>query len=213
MTIKKISILLTFFIFVMVIQVGADDVKSVKYTPNRDMITKMDENTGVIQKRMEPVKKPARSTKKTKAGSQSVMLFDHGGIPESTKLGVNFLKALEEVKKLPLRDSLHKVIYSYEFFQDIWKDKFLSSREINRTKSSNSDFGQSIPNLHPDGDNYFREGKILPTFRLLQSKREETFREIFMGFRLSFDPKSANMLVEMNISPSYEKGPGVIIPF
>jgi hypothetical protein len=34
-----------------------------------------------------------------------------------------------------------------------------------------------------------------------------------MGFRLSFDPKTTHMLVEMNISPSSKKGPGVIIPF
>jgi hypothetical protein len=197
MTIKKISILLTFFIFVTVSGTGADNVKSMKNTANQEPIMKIDENKGAVQKRKEPARAPGTPLKKLKPR-----------LP-----GADFLKALEEAKKFPLRDSLHKVIYSYEFFQDIWKDRFLSSREINRTKSSNSDFGQSIPNLYPDGDNYFREGKILPTFRLLQSKKEEPFREIFMGFRLSFDPKSARMLVEMNISPSYEKGPGVIIPF
>jgi hypothetical protein len=213
MPIKKIAILLTFFIFVMVTQVEANDVKSGKYTLNRDMIIKMDENTGVIQKRMKPVKEPARSTKKTKAGLQSVVLFDHAKIPESTKIGVNFLKALEEVKKFPLTDSLHKVTYSYQFFQDVWKDRFLTSLEINGTKPSNSASGQSISKAYPNGDNYFVEGKILPTFKLLQSKGDETFKEIFMGFRFSFDPKSTHMLVEMNISPSSEKGPGVIIPF
>jgi hypothetical protein len=213
MTIEKISILLTFFIFVMVIQVEANDVNSVKYAANREMIIKMDENTGVIQKRIEPVKEPARSTKKPKAGSQSVGLFDYPGKLDSPRLGINFLKALEEMKKLQLTDSLHKVIYSYQFFQDVWKDRFLSSREINGTKSSNSGSGQSISNPYPNGDNYFGEAKILPTFKLLQSKREETFKEIFMGFRLSFDPRNTYMLVEMNISPSSEKGPGVIIPF
>jgi len=218
MTIKKISILLTFFIFVMVIQVGANDVKSVKYAANREMIIKMDENKGAIQKKMEPVKESVRSTKKPKAGFQSVGLFDYAGKLDSPKVGVNFLKAMEEMKKLQLTDSLHKVIYSYQFFQDVWKDRFLSSREINGTKSSNSGSGQSISNPYPNGDNYFAEAKILPTFKLLQSKREETFKEIFikeifMGFRLSFDPKNTHMLVEMNISPSYEKGPGVIIPF
>ena len=213
MTINKISILLTFFIFVMVIQVEANDVKSVKYAANQDMIIKMDKNAGIRQKRIEPVKVPARSTKKPKAGFQSVGLFDYTGKLDSPKLGVNFLKALEEMKKLQLTDSLHKVIYSYQFFQYVWRDRFLSSPEINGTKSSNSVSGQSISNPYPNGDNYFGEANSLPTFKLLQSKREETFKEIFMGFRLSFDPKSTHMLVEMNISPSYEKGPGVIIPF
>lgn len=213
MTIKKISILLTFFIFVMVIQVEANDVKSVKYAANRDMIIKMDENTGVIQKRIEPVKEPARSTKKPKAGSQSVGLFDYVGKLNSPKQGVNFLKALEEMKKLHLTDSLQKVIYSYPFFQDVLKERFFNPRETNGTKSSNSGSAQSITTLVPNGDNYYGEGKMLPTFKLLQSKKEETFKEIFMGLRLFFDPKSTHMLVEMNISPSYEKGPGVIIPF
>jgi hypothetical protein len=206
------SILLTFFIFVMAIQVEANDVKSVKYATSRDMIIKMDKNTGIIQKRIEPVRDPARSTKQPKAGLQSVGLFDYAGILDSPKLGVNFLKALEGTKKLRLTDSLHKVIYSYQFFQDVWKDRLLSSLDINGTKSSYSGSGQSISNRYPNADNYVGEAKP-PPFKFLQSKREETFKEIFMGFRLSFDPKSTHMLVEMNISPSYEKGPGVIIPF
>ena len=213
MIIKIISILSTFVIFVMVIQVGADDVKSVKYTANRETIIKMDKNKGVLQKRIEPAKTPVKSSKKLMAGFQSAILHDYEAILDSTKLGVNFLKTLEEEKKLQLTDFLYKVIYSYEFFQDAWKDRSLSSRKINESKSSNSDFGQSISKPYPIGDKYFGEGNILSTFRLLQSKREETFREIFMGFRLSFNPKSTHMLLEMNISPSSEKGPGVIIPF
>jgi hypothetical protein len=210
---KKISILLTFFIFVIVIQVEANEVKSVKYTANRVTTIKMDENTGGIQGKIVPAKEHARSTKKLKAGLQSGMLFDYRGTPESTKVSVNFLKALTEVKKFPLGDSLYKVIHSYYFFQDIWRDRSLSSGEVNGAKSSNSGSRQSISNPHPMGDYYFGEGRIPPTFKLLQSKKEETFKEVFMGFRLSFDPKSAHMLVEMNISPSSEKGPGVIIPF
>ena len=213
MPIKKISILLTFFIFVIVIQVEANEVKSVKYTANRETIIKMDGNTGSLQRKIEPAKEPARSTKKLKAGFQSGMLFDYGGTSESTKFSVNFLKALAEVKKFPLTDSLHKVIYSYHLFQNNWGDRSLTSAEINGAKSSNSGSGQSISNPYPIGDYYFGEGRIPSTFKLLQSKRDEAFKEIFMGFRLSLDPKSAHMLVEMNISPSSEKGPGVIIPF
>ena len=191
--------MLTFFIFVTVSGAGADNVKSMKNAANQQTIIKMDENKGVIQERTEPPKKPVRSLKKLKL--------------DSAKPGVNFLKALEEVKKFQLTDSLHNVIYSYEFFQDAWKDRFLSSLKINETKSSNAAGGQSISKPHLTGDKYFGEGNILPTFKLLQSKREEVFKEIFMGFRLSFDPKSTHMFVEINISPYPEKGPGVIIAF
>jgi hypothetical protein len=213
MTTKIFSILSTFVIFVMVIQTRADDVKSVKYTPNRETITKMDKNKGVLQKRIEPGKTPVKSLKKLIVGFQFAILYDYEAILDSNKLNVNFLKTLEEEKKLQLTDFLHKVIYSYEFFRDTWKGRYLSSRKINESKSSSSDFGQSISKPYPIGDKYFGEGNILSTFKLLQSKREEAFREIFMGFRLSFDPKTTHMLVEMNISPSSEKGPGVIIPF
>jgi hypothetical protein len=213
MIIEKISILSTIVIFVMVIQVEADDVKSVKYTANRETIIKMDKNKGFLQKRIELAKTPVKSSKKLIAGFQSAILHDCEATLDSTKLGVNFPKTLEEEKKLQLIDFLHKAIYSYEFFQDAWKDRSLSSRKINESKSSNSDFGQPILKPYPIGDKYFEEGNMLSTFRLLQSKREETFKEIFMGFRLSFDPKSTHMLVEINISPSSEKGPGVIIPF
>lgn len=215
MIIKKISILSTFVIFVMAIQVGANDGKSVKYAANRQIIIQMDENKGVIQKKMEPAKEPVKSLKKLKARFQSTISYDYRARLDSTKLDVNFLRPSEENKRTRLIDSLHKLICSYEFFQDAWKDRFLSSREINKIKSSNSDFAQPISTRYLNGDTYFGERKILPTFKLLQSKREETFKEIFMGVRLSFDPKSTDrhMFVEMNISPSSERGPGVIIPF
>ena len=213
MAIKIFSILSTFVIFVMVIKTRADDDKSVKYTANRETITKMDKNKGVLQKRIEPAKTPVKSSKKIIFGFQSAILYDYEAILDSTKFGVNFLKTLEEEKKLRLTDFLHKVIYSYEFFQDTWKDRYLSFRKINESKSSNSDFGQSISKPYPIGDKFFGEGNILSTFRLLQAKKEEAFREIFMGFRLSFDPKTTHMLAEMNISPSSEKGPGIIIRF
>jgi hypothetical protein len=213
MHVEIISILLTFFIFVIVTQVGANEVKSLKYAANRETMIKMGGNTGSLQKKIEPAKEPARSTKKLKAGLQSGMLFDYGGTPESTKFSANFLEALAEVKKFPLRDSLYKVIHSYPLFQNNWREWSLTSGEIGGAKSSNSGSGQSISNPYPIGDYYFGKGTTPSTFKLLQSKRDEPFKEIFMGFRLSLDPKRAHMLVEMNISPSSEKGPGVIIPF
>jgi hypothetical protein len=202
----------------MITQAWAEGVKSIKNTASQETIMKTDENKGVLQKRIKPAKEPTESLKKLKARFQSTIAYsvtDYGAIMGSAKLGVNFLKALEEKKKPRLTDSLHKLIYSNEFFQDTWKDKFSSSRELNQTKSPNSDPGQSFLKRYPNvnGDQYFEAGKILSTLKLLHSKREEIFNEIFMGFRFSFDPKSTHMFVEMSIAPSSEKGPGVIIPF
>jgi len=215
---KIISILLSFFIFVMVSGVGAENVKSVKNTGNQETITKLDENKGAVQKRKEPAREPGTPSKKLKARLQSNVSYsvtDYEAIMGTAMLGANFLKALEERNKLRLTDTLHKVIYSFESFQDPWKDKFSRSLEIAQTDSANSNFGQPIlkPYLNPNEDKYFEEGKIRSTLKLLQFKREEIFNEIFMGFRFSFGAKSTPMLVEMNISPFPEKGPGFIIAF
>lgn len=218
MDVKIISILLTFFIFVTVSGAGADNVKSMKNTANQETMMKIDENKVAVQKRKEPAREPGKPLKKLKARLQSTASYsvtNCGANMGTTMLGANFLKALEERKKLRLTDSLHKVIYSFESFQDPWKDKFLSSREITQTDSPSSNFGQPIlkPYLNPNGDKYFGEGNIRSTLKLLQFRREEIFNEIFMGFRFSFGPKSTPMLVEMNISPFPEKGPGFIITF
>jgi hypothetical protein len=219
MTVKIISILLTFFIFVMVNQAGAGDVKSMKNTPNQGTTMKMDDNRVSVLRRTEPTKESATSLKELNARFQSAISYsatNHGTIiGSSTKLRVNFLKVLKEKKKLQWTDSLHRVISSYEFFQHPWRDRFLSSRETNETNSPDSNFGQSVPKLYlnPEGDKYFEEGKIQSTLKLLQSKREEMFNEVFVGFRFSFGQKNTHSLPEVKISPSFEKGAGFTIAF
>ncbi|MGA2515402.1 MAG: hypothetical protein ABSG44_02505 [Thermodesulfobacteriota bacterium] len=168
---------------------------------------------------MEPAEEPATSLKKLNAGFQPAIAYsvaNHGPITGSrTKLRVNFLRVLEQKKKLHLSDSLHKVIYSYEFFRDPCRDRFLRFRATDDTHSPDSTFDRTAPNryLDPYGEKYFEEGKIQSTLKLLQSKREEIFNEIFVGFRFSFGAKNTHMLPEMRISPSFEKGAGLIIAF
>ena len=131
--------------------------------------------------------------------------------------GVNFLKNLEEKKRLQLVDSLDKAISSYKFSQNTWRNNFFNFYEVPKIKPSNSDLGQSALRPHSDENISFEEGRLLTTFKSLQSKKEEIykelFKEIFMGFRLSFAPMSGHIFWEMNSSPSSEKGPGFIIPF
>jgi hypothetical protein len=133
----------------------------------------------------------------------------------SAKLRVNFLKVLKEEKKPEWADSLHKVISSYEFFQAPWRDRLLSDRETNQTNPPDSNLGQFAPKryLNPDADEYFEQGKIQSAPKLLQSKREEIFDKIFVGFRFSFGSKNTHMLPEIRISSSFEKGSGFTIAF
>ena len=131
--------------------------------------------------------------------------------------GVNFLKNLEEKKRFQWVDSLDKVISSYKFSQNTWRDNFFNFYEVPKIKPSNSDLGQSALRPHSEWEYSFEEGGLLTTFKSLQSKKEEIykelFKEIFMGFRLSFAPMSGHIFLEMNSGPSSEKGPGFIIPF
>jgi hypothetical protein len=215
---KIISILLTFFIFVIISRAGAGNVNSMKNMSNRDTAIKVSGNRAVFQKSKGPAKQPVRSFQKLNARFQLAIPYsvtDYRAIMGTALLCVNFLKALEETKKPRLTDSLHKVICSYEFFQDPWKGPLSSSGGVNETDSPNSNLSQPFLklDLNPNESNHFDEGQVRSTLKLLQMKREEIFNEIFMGFRFSFGSKNKPMLVEMNISPFPEKGPGLIIAF
>ncbi len=58
-----------------------------------------------------------------------------------------------------------------------------------------SEFGQSILNPYPDTIKDFKNRGGLPTLKLLKSKRTE----VFMLFRLSFDPKEGFLFFEVNL--------------
>ncbi len=247
----KIVIVSLPFILGAIAQAWADLVKSINNTANQEIIMKMDENKGVIQKKNALAKGPIRSSKNRNIRFyKGISYSDYGAImggirPDVNPVrnsrgalnptgiilksnpaigetaewrgiisdGVNFVKTLEEKKKPRLRDSLDKVIYSCEFSKDVWKDKFLTFRGIAEAKSSNSGSDHSVLKPYPNGNKYFEEGRILTTFKLLQSKREELFKEVSMGFRFSFQPMSGHMFLEMNVTPASETGRGIIIPF
>jgi len=214
MIIRKIAILLPLFIFGEITQVCADTVKSVKNTAHQETTIKMDENRVAIQKKTGSTRGPEKTVTNRKGRFQLVIPYtDYGAIMDSTKFEIKFLKTLEEKKRPLLKDFLDKVIYSYEFDQNAWRDKLLSFREGTETQSINSDFGQSILKSYPNENKDFSEGGLLATFKLLQSKRPEIFKEIFIGLRFSFDPMSGNMFLEVDLTPSSKKRSGFIIPF
>lgn len=196
MVLRKVAILLTLFIFGMIARAWCDPVKSIKGAAIQLTTMKMDENRAVLQKKTVPAKESAEWFKKSQAKLRDV----------------NFLRTLEEKKRSQWVESSDKVIYSREFLENAWRNKFFSPQQVRETKSSSSDSGQSILKPYPDGDGSFEEGKILTTLKLLQS-REETFKEIFMGFRFSVDLTNGHVLLEMNVAPSTEKRSGFMIRF
>jgi hypothetical protein len=196
MVLKKVAILLTLFIFGMIARAWCDPVKSINGAAVQLTTMKIDENRAVLQKKKEPVNGSAEWSKKSQARLRDV----------------NFLRTLEEKKKSQWVESSDKVIYSREFSENVWRNRLSGSIHARETKTSGSDPGQPALKPYPDGNGSFEEGKILTTLRLLQS-REETFKEIFMGFRFSFDLTNGHVLLEMNVSSSTEKGSGFMIRF
>ena len=194
MVMRKVAILLTLFIFGMIVRAWCDPVKSINGAAIQLTTMKMDENRTVLQEKTEPAKESAEWFKKSQAKLRDV----------------NFLRTLEEKKKSQWVESSDKVIYSREFLENAWRNKFFSPRQVRETKSSRSDFGQSILKPYSDENGYFEERKILKTLKLLQSK-EEILKEIFMGFRFSFDLTNGHVFLEMNVTPSPEKRSGLAI--
>lgn len=212
MTAIKVAILLTLFIFAIFIQVWANPVKSINDAANQETIMKMEENKGALQKKKSRAKETVKSSKKSQVTSQfGIQQTDDGFMMSRSKLDINFLKAVKAKKSL-LTDFLDKVIFSYDFAQKGWRNHFPSFMEVAEAKSSDPDVSQSVLRSYPTGSRHFEEEKILDTFKLLQFKRKDISKEIFMGFRLSFNPVRGHVFLEMNAIPS-EKGPGLIIPF
>ena len=213
MTIVNVPILLILFIFAIVTHAWSDPDKSMNVAANRVTAMKMDENKGVVQKKRKPAQKPAGSIKKESSKSQSALRCPKDGATlSSTKSDVDFLKAVVEKRKARWID-LDQILNSPEFLRSTCNKNFFGSREAPTTISSNADFSQPISRPFPAGSKYFEGGTKLEILRHLESKKEEILREIFMGLRFSFTPTSRHVVLEMNVSPSYERGPGIIIPF
>lgn len=214
MIIKTAAILLFPFIFGITTLVYADSVKSINNTVNQETIMKMDENKAAMQKKVGVAKESKKTlTKPTAKSKSSIPYSEDGEIIVSTQFNTDFLKTLKEKEKSPLAKSFDKMIYFYGFSQNAWGENFLKFRGVEEAKSTNPGVSPSHLGSYPPRNNYFEDKRILQTFKLLQFKREELSKEIFMGFRFSFNPVSGHLFLEMNAIPSFEKGSGFVIPF
>jgi hypothetical protein len=193
---KKFSILLILFIFGSFVRAWSDPVKSQKDAAVQVTAMTMGVNTVVIQKKAEPVKEPARWMKNS----------------QDRLRDVGFLRTLEEKKRSLWVEMSDKVISSREFSENIWRNRSSSPLKAPEIKPSGFDFEKSSLNSYPDRNGSLEEGNILKTLKLLRSK-EETFKQIFMGFRFSFDPTGGHLSLEVNVTPPAETQSGLMIRF
>ncbi len=192
---KKVAILLTLFIFASIDSALCDPVKSVKGVEGQVTPVKLGKNKVVMQKKAAPAKKTAGWIKRNQTGSSDV----------------DFLRTLEEKKRFQWVGSADKLISSLEFSETARRNSFVNPLRVKRIESS-SDPAKSVLTSARDGNGSFEEGKFSATLRLLQSK-EQTFKEIFMGFRFSFDLTSRHLFLEMNVAPATDTTSGVMIRF
>lgn len=213
MAVLNVSILLFLFIFATAPHAWSDPDKSMNAAANRITTRKVPENKGIVQKKRKPTLKPAPSIRKGNSKSQSALPCpEEGAALASTGSNVDFLKAVEEKRRTRWID-LDQIVSSPEFLRSIRNNHFFGSRAAPATKSSNRDSNQSISKPFPADSKYLEGRTKLEALKHLESKKEEILREIFMGLHFSFTPISRHVVLEMNVSPSYERGPGLIIPF
>ena len=213
MTIVNVPILLILFIFAIVTHAWSDPDKSMNVAKNRLTTVKMDENKGVLQKKRKPAQMSPRSIRKENSKSHSVLPCpEDGATIASTQSDVDFLKAVVEKRRTRWID-LNQILNSPEFLRTTRNNNFFGSRDALTIIALNADSNQPISKPSPAGSKYFEGETKLETLKHLETKKEEILREIFMGLRFSFTPTSRHVVLEMNVIPSYERGPGLIIPF
>jgi len=210
---KRVAILFLLFIFGVITQAWADAVKSIDVDANQAKIMKIHENHSVIQNKARITKDPDESLKPSESTFPSETSYtDHGVVADVAKPNAIFSKTLKKSAKLQWMEFLDKVIYSYVFFDNAWRDRFLTLQGVLETRLSGVDYGK--PTLKPfPNENEINERRIWEAFEFLQPKREEIFKEMFIGFRFSFYPTSGHMLLLMNTSPSSDSELGLMIPF
>jgi hypothetical protein len=193
---RRVSILLTLFIFGMIAWAWCDPVKSNNGAAVRLTSTKIDENKAAMLKKTEPANGSPNWLKRSQARPGHV----------------SFLTILDEKKGSQWVESLNKVIYSPEFSENVRRNEFSKALYATGTQSSSSDSGKSILKAYPDENGSLEQSNTFTKLRLLQS-REETFKEIFMGVCFSFDLTSGHVILEMNVTPSTDKRSGFLIRF
>jgi hypothetical protein len=130
----------------------------------------------------------------------------------------NTLKSAELKKNsIPIiesfNESLNQIKISLEIFQDFWKYQYAYLPSFVKSKSSNIEFGKFILKTLPNDRNYSEEKKTQDILKLLQTKHENNFKEIFLGLRFSLETSSGQIDLEMSVTPSFDNHQGLAISF
>lgn len=128
------------------------------------------------------------------------------------KFGVkSFLGSLKANNKIKLIESLDILFPLFKFDERTRRYKVFDPRGVHEIKSRNADLTSSISFLNLNSNSYFEDEGPQIIFEFLQSKIKRT--EIFLLFHLSFGPKIDPMFLEMQLTPSAEKGIDLLLPF
>jgi hypothetical protein len=186
MMIKKISSLLTLLIFCIVTEVLANPTGTFNGIFYEGSIIRMNVN---------------EESDQADNSYQADGRVPEGTLSQSPKTKVKF----------GLIETLEKIFSIYKFAEPGWRYRFLDSPRFKETKPLNSEYGPSTLNQYSKENRSLEEGGAKVTFELLQSKLKRT--EIFILFNLSFGPKTELIFLEMQVTPSSDKGVSLLIPF
>ena len=131
---------------------------------------------------------------------------------EENKFDVkSLLGSLKPNNKIKLIESLDRLFPLFKIDERTRKYKFFDLRDVHEIKSRDVDLSPFISILDLNSNKYVEDEGPQIIFELLQSKIKRT--EIFLLFHLSFGPKMDPMFLEMQLTPSAEKGIDLLLPF
>jgi len=192
MTTQRITVLLFLFIFGFVSHGWADTAETMNLPSYQESIGKMD--------------------KPEETGHSHISQRDDAEAEKSSKFELrSFLEGLKTSHKLKLIESIDKIVSLHKVPPTAWIYKLLDHQGVKEKQSLSSGSGPSILRLPPNGNRYVDERRAKVTFELLESKIKKT--EVFMFFHLTLDSKGEGTFLEMQITPSSERGVNFFIPF
>jgi hypothetical protein len=105
---------------------------------------------------------------------------------------------------------ISRVMTYYDFVHQTLRDKLQDLHTVKESNSLNPDFGPSIWGFDPAGGKSLEGGRAV-TFEIIQSRFRR--KEMFMSLHLAFNPRAELVFLEMQLTPSSEKGINLLIPF
>jgi hypothetical protein len=128
------------------------------------------------------------------------------------KFGVkSLLISLKATNKIKLIESLDRLFPLFKIDEGTRSYKIFNPWGVHEIKSLHAGLSPSISTPNLNSNRYVEDGGPQIIFELFQSKLKRT--EIFVLFHFSFNPKADQMFLEMQVTPSSEKGINFFLPF